>query len=72
MVDLFFAITFVVVVVFFFTRNQKQNNQHCVTCNVDYAHVCAAERLHPVYEMGSVSKKCLLSTNSASSDRGSI
>ena len=33
MVDFFFTITFVVVVDFF-TRNQKQNNQHCVTCYV--------------------------------------
>ena len=40
--------------------------------HVDYAHVCAAERLHPVYERGSVSRKCLLSTNFTSSDRGSI
>ena len=40
--------------------------------HVDYAHVCAAERLHPVYERGSVSRKCLLSTNFTSSGRGSI
>ena len=29
LVDLFFTITFI-----FFTKNQKQNNWHCVTCYV--------------------------------------